>query len=204
MIHLPRLYAILDCAHFSDTEALCLSALELVAGGITLLQYRNKTENARQMLEQARELRRRLPSSVKLIMNDRADLCLASGFDGVHVGQDDLSPEGARKVIGKTLWLGVSTHNPEQLVAADKTSADYLAVGPVFPTPSKANPDPVVGLEGVRRARALTGKPLVAIGGITRENCRSVIEAGADAVAVISNLIREPRKSAEEFFRILG
>ncbi len=203
MIPLPRLYAILDNAHFSDTEALCRSALELVAGGVTLLQYRNKTGNARHMLEQARELKRRLPGSVKLIMNDRADLCLAAGFDGVHVGQEDLSPEGARAVIGSNLWLGVSTHNPGQLVEADKTSADYLAIGPVFPTGSKANPDPVIGLDGVRRARALTRKPLVAIGGITRENCRPVIEAGADAVAVISDLIREPRKSAEEFFRTL-
>jgi thiamine-phosphate pyrophosphorylase len=203
MIPLPRLYAILDNAHFSDTEALCRSALELVAGGVTLLQYRNKTGNARHMLEQARELKRRLPGSVKLIMNDRADLCLAAGFDGVHVGQEDLSPEGARAVIGSNLWLGVSTHNPQQLAEADQTTANYLAIGPVFPTGSKANPDPVIGLDGVRRARALTRKPLVAIGGITRENCRPVIEAGADAVAVISDLIREPRKSAEEFFRIL-
>ena len=201
---LPRLYAILDSANFPDTEALCLSAGELVAAGITLLQYRNKSDNARQILDQARELRRRLGSSVKLIMNDRADLSLAAAFDGVHIGQDDLSPEGARRVIGNSLWLGVSTHNPEQLAAADKTAADYLAIGPVFSTRSKANPDPVIGLEGVRRARALTHKPLVAIGGITRENCRSVIEAGADTVAVISDLIREPRKSAEEFFRILG
>jgi thiamine-phosphate pyrophosphorylase len=204
MIQFPRLYAILDCAHFSDTEALCLSAGELVAGGVTLLQYRNKSGSARRMLEQARQLKRCLPASVKLIMNDRADLCLAAGFDGVHLGQDDLSPEGARKVIGEALWLGVSTHTPEQLAAADKTRADYLAIGPVFQTRSKANPDPVVGLDGVRRARALTRKPLVAIGGITRDNCRSVIEAGADAVAVISDLIREPRKSAEEFFRVLG
>ncbi len=204
MILLPRLYAILDIARFSDTDALCRSALELVAGGVTLMQYRNKIGNARQMLEQARELRRRLPGSVKLIMNDRADLCLAAGFDGVHVGQDDLSPEGARKVIGEALWLGVSTHNPEQLAAADKTTANYLAIGPVFSTRSKADPDPVIGLEGVRRARALTRKPIVAIGGITRDNCRLVVEAGADAVAVISDLIREPRKSAEEFFRILG
>ena len=112
--------------------------------------------------------------------------------------------KASREVIGDRLWLGVSTHNPEQLAEADKTTADYLAIGPVFATRSKANPDPVIGLEGVRRARALTRKPLVAIGGITRENCRSVIEAGADAVAVISDLIREPRKSAEEFFRILG
>ena len=102
------------------------------------------------------------------------------------------------------LWLGVSTHNPEQLAEADKTTANYLAIGPVFATGSKANPDPVIGLEGVRQARALTRKPLVAIGGITRANCREVIAAGADAVAVISDLLREPRKSAEEFFRILG
>jgi thiamine-phosphate pyrophosphorylase len=203
MTLLPRLYAILDSSHFPDTEALCRSASERVAGGVTLLQYRNKSGNAGQTLEQAIELRGHLGTSVKLIMNDRADLCLAAGFDGVHIGQDDLSPAGARAVIGNSLWLGVSTHNPEQLAAADKTTADYLAIGPVFATASKANPDPIIGLEGVRQARTLTRKPLVAIGGITRENCRSVIEAGADSVAVISDLIREPRKSAEEFFRIL-
>jgi len=101
------------------------------------------------------------------------------------------------------LLLGVSTHNPEQLGEADKTSADYLAIGPVFATRSKQNPDPVIGLAGVRRARELTRKPLVAIGGITRENAHSVIAAGADTVAVISNLVNEPGKSAEEFFRIL-
>ena len=200
---LPRLYAILDSENFPDTEALCLSASELIDGGVTLLQYRNKSGNAGQMLEEARELKRRLPNSVKLIMNDRADLCLAADFDGVHVGQDDLSPAGVRAVIGNSLWLGVSTHNPKELAEADKTAADYLAIGPVFPTLSKANPDPVIGLDGIRLARTLTRKPLVAIGGITRENCRSVIEAGADSVAVISDLIREPRKSAEEFFRIL-
>ncbi len=204
MISLPRLYAILDASSFEDCDALCRSASELVRGGVTLLQYRNKTGDARQMLAQARELKRCLPASVKLIMNDRADLCLAAGCNGVHLGQDDLSPEGARKVIGETLWLGVSTHNAEQLAEADKTTANYLAIGPVFGTRSKANPDPVIGVEGVRRARGLTRKLLVAIGGITRENCQSVIEAGADTVAVISDLIREPRKSAEEFFRILG
>lgn len=206
MIPLPRLYAVLDSSRFPNIEALCWSASELVAGGVTLLQYRNKSGNARQMLEQARELRElkdRLGRSVKLIMNDRADLCLAAGFDGVHLGQDDLSPASARAVMGNSFWLGVSTHSPEQLTQADKTSANYLAIGPVFATQSKMNADPVVGLDGVRRARVLTRKPLVAIGAITRENCRSVIEAGADAVAVISDLLREPRKSAEEFFRIL-
>ena len=203
MIHLPRLYAILDASYFSDNQILFSTAEELLAGGVTLLQYRNKSGNAREMLEQARELKRRLDGA-KLIMNDRADLCLAAGFDGVHVGQEDLSPEGARKVVGTTIWLGVSTHNPGQIEKADKTLADYIAIGPVFSTSSKANPDPVVGLEGVRQARALTRKPLVAIGGINRANCRSVIEAGADSVAVISDLMREPRKSAEDFLRILG
>ena len=200
----PRLYAILDRLRFPDGPALFSAAEELLAGGVTLLQYRNKSGNAREMLEQARELKRRLGASIRLIMDDRADLCLAAGFAGVHVGQEDLSPEGARKVIGGRLWLGVSTHNPEQVREADKTSADYVAIGPVFSTSSKANPDPVVDLEGVRNARALTRKPLVAIGGINRANCRSVIEAGADSVAVISDLMREPRKSAEDFFRILG
>jgi thiamine-phosphate pyrophosphorylase len=121
----------------------------------------------------------------------------------VHVGQEDLSPESVRGIIGPDRWLGVSTHNPEQLREADLTSADYLAVGPVFATSSKENPDPLIGLEGVRRARQLTRKPLVAIGGITRRNAVSVLEAGADSVAVISDLLREPRKSAEEFFRVL-
>ena len=199
-----RLYAILDASCFPDSEGLYGCAKELALGGVTLLQYRNKSSNARQMLEQARELRRRMPGSVKLIMNDRADLCLAAGFDGIHVGQDDLSPQGARTVIGNGLWLGISTHNANQLAEAEKSTANYLAIGPVFPTLSKSNPDPTIGLDGVRQARALTRKPLVAIGGITRANCLSVIEAGADAVAVISDLSPEPRKSAEEFFRILG
>ncbi len=200
---LPRLYAILDPACFAETRAQLLAAQELVAGGCTLLQYRSKFGNARIMLEEARELRKHLGPSVRLIMNDRADLCLAAEFDGVHVGQDDLSPESVRKIIGPNRWLGVSTHNPAQLREADQTSADYLAIGPVFATSSKQNPDPVVGLEGIRLARLFTRKPLVAIGGITRANARSVIEAGADSVAVISDLLRYPRKSAEEFLRIL-
>jgi len=136
-------------------------------------------------------------------MNDRADLCLAAEFDGVHVGQEDVSAESVRGIIGAGRWLGVSTHNPAQMVEADRSSADYVAIGPIFSTSSKEKADPVVGLEGVRRARGLTRKPLVAIGGITRENAAAVIAAGADSVAVISDLLREPRKSAEEFFRIL-
>jgi thiamine-phosphate pyrophosphorylase len=205
---LPRLYAVLDVVSSRATSDVVAFAEALAAGGCTLLQYRNKSGNARVTLEQARELRRHTRAGahaphVRLIMNDRADLCLAAEFDGVHVGQEDLSPEAVRRIIGPDRWLGVSTHNPEQLREADLTSADYLAIGPVFSTSSKDKPDPVIGLEGVRRARALTRKPLVAIGGITRANAASVIEAGADSVAVISDLLREPRKSAEEFFRIL-
>jgi thiamine-phosphate pyrophosphorylase len=208
MIQLPRLYAVVDVAFFPTSQAIYAYAEGLAAGGCAILQYRNKGGNPRVMLEQARELRRRCRTRVpdlhvRLIMNDRADLCLAAEFDGVHVGQDDLSPESVRGIIGAGRWLGVSTHNPEQMVEADRTSADYVAIGPVFSTSSKEKPDPVVGLEGVRRARDLTRKPLVAIGGITRENAAAVIAAGADSVAVISDLLREPRKSAEEFFRIL-
>ncbi len=151
------------------------------------------------MLSHARELRRALDRKVKLIMNDRADLCLAAGFDGVHVGQDDLSPEGARRVVGNGRIVGVSTHNLEQLKVADAGPADYIAFGPIFATSAKQNPDPVVGLEGLRAARAATRKPLVAIGGITRANVSSVIDAGADSVAVISDLVNSPRQAAEEF-----
>lgn len=203
MILLPRLYAIVDSSSRGSTRDLVAFAEDLASVGCTLLQYRNKSGNALVILQEAQQLKKQLGHSVRLIMNDRADLCLAADFDGVHVGQDDLSPDSVRKIIGPDRWLGVSTHNPEQLLDADLTSADYLAIGPVFATSSKDKPDPVVGLEGVRRARELTRKPLVAIGGITRANAASVIDAGADCIAVISDLSREPRKSAEEFLRIL-
>ena len=204
MILLPRLYPILDWLCFAQERSFFEAAEQMAAAGVTLLQYRNKSGHARQIVNHARELKRLLPDSLRLIMNDRVDLCLAAEFDGVHVGQDDLSPDAVRKIVGPERWVGVSTHNPEQLAEADRASADYVAIGPVFATSSKTNPDPVVGLEGLRKARELTRKPLVAIGGITRANCRSVIAAGADSVAVISDLVRDPRKSAEEFLRILG
>lgn len=228
MISLPRLYAILDASCFSDRERMFEAAEQWVSAGVTLLQYRNKAADAGLMLAEARGLNERCARArgrvlhladasipwragapapygqIRLIMNDRADLCLAAGFDGVHVGQDDLSPESARKIVGSGRWVGVSTHNAAQVAEADKTSVDYIAIGPVFATASKQNPDPVVRLAGMREARALTRKPLVAIGGITRQNCRSVIEAGADAVAVISDLVPDPGKSVEEFLSILG
>jgi thiamine-phosphate pyrophosphorylase len=199
-----RLYAILDASCFTVSELFYDAADELIAAGVSLIQYRNKSADARTILAHAMELKTRVGSRAKLIMNDRADLCLAAEFDGVHLGQEDLSPESARKIIGPNRCLGVSTHNPGQVAEADRTSADYIAIGPVFATASKVNPDPVIGLAGVSRSRELTRKPLVAIGGITRLNCLSVIDAGGDSVAVISDLVRDAGKSAEEFLRILG
>ena len=204
---LPKLYAIVDARSFARAKnpsaAMAKYARALVAGGVRLIQYRNKTGSAREMLEQARALKRAVGRKASLIFNDRADLCLAAGFDGVHVGQEDLSPAAARRVIGKDRLLGISTHNGKQLREADGTSADYIAIGPVFATKSKAKPDPVVGLKGVRAARRATRKTLVAIGGITRANCRAVVGAGADAVAVLSGLLGSPRQSAEEFGELL-
>lgn len=201
---LPRLYAILDPSSFPSAGEMFDAAEELVAAGARIVQYRNKSDDPQSILRHALELGRRIGARASLIMNDRADLCVAADFSGVHVGQDDLSPGSARKIVGRGRILGISTHNPDQVKEADRTSADYIAVGPVFETSTKENPDPVIGLAGVRRARQLTRKPLVAIGGIRRENCRSVIEAGADSVAVISDLARQPGKSVEEFLRILG
>jgi thiamine-phosphate pyrophosphorylase len=207
-IRLPSLYAIVDSAFFpgdSDrVSRIADFAAELVAAGVNLLQYRNKGGSARHMLSEARELRRRLGPDVRLIMNDRADLCLAAAFDGVHLGQEDLSVEGARLAVGSKLLVGISTHTLDQVRAAARTSANYIAVGPVFPSTSKLGPDPPLGLDGVRAARALTDKPLVAIGGINRANCLSVIKAGANSVAVISDLLQDPGKSVAQFRSVLG
>ena len=163
-MNLPKLYAIVDVSCFAaplrTTEAIADYAKDIAAGGATLIQYRNKVGTTREMLSHARELRRVLGSSVTLIMNDRADICIAANYQGVHVGQEDLSPEGARIVIGSQRILGVSTHTLEQLVEADAGPADYIAFGPVFATSSKRNPDPVVGLEGIRAARAATKQAL--------------------------------------------
>jgi thiamine-phosphate pyrophosphorylase len=231
VLKFPRLYAIIDAGCFRSASdpagAVAQYARVLIDAGVTLIQYRNKMGSAREMLGHARELKRVAVAKnvpVRLIMNDRADLCLAAGFDGVHVGQDDLSPTSVRAIIGPQCelispqlpkagrcgssagcrWLGVSTHNPEQVREADSWPVDYIAVGPVFATASKANPDPVIGLEGVRRARSLTQKPLVAIGGITQANCTDVIEAGADTVAIISALMNNPEAAAREFLAALG
>jgi thiamine-phosphate pyrophosphorylase len=205
-LRLPRLYAIVDVTCFAPplrtTNSIVEFARDLGEGGVTLLQYRNKEGATRDMMRHAREIKRVLEGRVTLIMNDRADICVASGYDGVHLGQDDLSAEGARLVVGPRL-VGISAHNSQQVKEADASPADYIAIGPVFPTTGKKNPDELVGLKGVSAARAATRKPLVAIGGITRSRAKSVIEAGADAVAVISDLLSSPRQAAEEFLRLL-
>jgi len=200
-ILIPRLYPILVPSRIGNgTLAEVIEfAREIVDGGATLIQLREKSASSREIVRIARELGRVLPDQVRLIVNDRADLAVAAGAHGVHLGQDDLAPEAARRIIGPNCLLGVSTHNPEQLRQANQSPADYLAVGPVFSTLSKENPDPIIGLEGITTARALTQKPLVAIGGITLDNCQSVIAAGADSVAIISDLVPEPRKRTSDF-----
>jgi thiamine-phosphate pyrophosphorylase len=200
---LPRIYPIVDAANFSTSRDLLEFARQLTVGGATLIQYRNKKGSARHMLSDARNLRLASTENVRWIMNDRPDLCLAAGFDGVHLGQDDLSPESARNVVKEGKWVGISSHSVEQAIAADATTADYIAIGPIFSTRSKDRPDPVLGLEGLKKVRSATRKPLVAIGGITLANCRSVIDVGADSVAVISALLSSPAKTVEDFIRVL-
>ncbi len=163
--------------------------------------------SARELLETSRELVSSLESSrTALIVNDRPDVAALAGAKGVHVGQDDLDAGQARAVVGKELWVGTSTHNLEQFRRAVATSADYIAVGPIFATTSKANPDPVVGVELIREVRALTDKPIVGIGGITLERAKAVIDAGADSVAVISDILlaKNPSERARQYLDVLG
>jgi thiamine-phosphate pyrophosphorylase len=174
---------------------------------VTLLQYRDKVGAPQDVLRGAALIREVFAGGeCRLILNDRADLAVLADWGGVHVGQGDLSPEDVRRVVGEGRWVGVSTHTDEQMRLAAGSCADYVAVGPVFATGTKLDAEPVIGLEGVRRARALTAKPLVAIGGITRENARSVVDAGADSVAVISGLLVEGEpvaKVARDFLEFL-
>jgi thiamine-phosphate pyrophosphorylase len=191
---LPRLYPILD-AGLLLRSGLSVErfALELREAGIRFLQYRDKEASDEVVLERAALLRSIFPPSDScLILNDRVSLVRAAGFDGIHVGQEDLSPAQVRATLGPSILIGVSTHGETQLLGAAEGPADYVAIGPVFATLSKQVPDPVVGIEGVRVARAITAKPLVAIGGINRANCAAVMQAGADSVAVISDLIPTP------------
>ena len=190
---ISRLYAIAD-AEILAVRGVALAdfAGDLRAAGVGLVQYRDKTGSPQEVLRAAAILREAMAGSAcRLIMNDRADLAVLANFDGVHVGQDDLSPDDARRIVGPDRIVGVSTHTYEQVRLADQSCTDYIAIGPIFVTRTKRKPDPVVGLEGVRRARALTRKPLVAIGGLTRANARSVTDAGANSIAIISALFAD-------------
>lgn len=192
-IDLPKLYPITDArlsglSHAEQVRRLC-------AGGATLVQLREKHLSPREFYREAEEALRVAHSrGARVIINDRVDIALALAADGVHLGQDDLPPAGARELLGERAIIGYSTHTLEQARAAAHLPVDYLAIGPVFETKSKENPDPVVGLDGLGRVRQEIGEiPLVAIGGIGRENVREVLAAGADSVAVISLLLADPR-----------
>ena len=203
----PTLYAILDDSIVpSDDLARWVALAEALADcGCRLMQFRAKQADSRTQLEIAMELARALSfTRARLIVNDRADIALLAGAGGVHVGQHDLGVAQARAICETPMWVGVSTHTLEQVRAADKTSADYIAFGPIFRTTTKSKPDALVGIEGLRAARAATRKPLVAIGGITLESAREVYRAGADSLAVASDLLRakNPGARAEEYLAI--
>jgi len=203
---IPRLYAIIDPARAGGRLPVA-AARELFLAGVRLIQFRDKHASSRQLYEACVELKELLrDSGCSLIVNDRADVARATDADGVHLGQGDLPVEMARRVLAPDQWIGCSTHSLDQVVEADRTTADYIAFGPIFPTSSKENPDPVVGLEGLREARRATGKPLVAIGGITLRNACGVLAAGADSVAVLGDLLNGPdlQGRAREFLSALG
>jgi len=201
---LPPLYVILDAALLSSDATEFLK--KLMDAGARLFQYRNKTASARELLHaaQALTLTARQENAI-LIVNDRPDIARLTGSNGVHVGQQDVGADAARAIVGPVATVGISTHNLEQFQAAEGSEADYIAIGPVFETRSKAHPDPLVGLDLVRQARRLTSKPIVAIGGITLERAASVIEAGADSVAVISDILaaKNPVARVKHYLEVL-
>jgi thiamine-phosphate pyrophosphorylase len=203
---IPRFYAILDAAQIGDRPAATICEI-LLAAGVRLIQYRDKPASSRELYETCCRLGEQVHRAAGIfIVNDRADIARAVGADGVHLGQEDLPVELARRVLEPGKWVGYSTHSLDQVREADRSSADYIAFGPIFPTQSKAKPDPAVGLDGLRQARQGTSKPLVAIGGITVENLRDVIEAGTDSVAVIADLLKAPDvgQRAKQFLQALG
>jgi thiamine-phosphate pyrophosphorylase len=199
----PPLYAIIDAKLVGGSE-LDLATL-LAASGVKLMQHRDKAASARALLATSKLLSKTLsPLGVRFIVNDRPDVAMLVHGGGVHVGQEDLSVADARTVCGDELWVGVSTHSLEQVEAADKTSADYIAFGPIFTTATKENPEPIVGTDLLRRARAKTKKPLVAIGGITLNRAENVYRAGADSLAVARDLIcaADPGARAREYLQL--
>jgi thiamine-phosphate pyrophosphorylase len=185
MTPLPRLYAIAD-ASFGDPVDL---ARTLFAAGVRLVQVRNKKASSRDLLDQVEQIIGIAPEDARVIVNDRADIALIAGAAGVHLGQTDLPPASARKILGPDRLVGLSTHNAEQALEADKLPIDYLAVGPVFPTRSKENPDPVLGVAALKEICCRVRKPVVAIGGIRLEDAAAVLDCGAASVAIIRDLL---------------
>ena len=189
---LPKIYPI------TDRDISSLSHLEqvrrLVEGGAKLIQLRDKTADAGDFYQDVVEtISFAQTRGVRIIVNDRVDIALAARADGVHIGQDDLPVERARMLLGLDAMIGLSTHSLEQARAAIHSPVDYIAIGPIFETSTKGAADRVVGLAGLRSVREAVGEfPLVAIGGIDRTNALSVLEAGADSVAVISDLLSDP------------
>ena len=196
----PSLYAVLDEELMKTPVVKC--AKELVAVGVELIQYRAKKLSPRAYYAACSTLAETLANgNGRLIINDRPDIAAMVGAGGVHVGQDDLAPADARKICGSGRWVGVSTHNLDQVRAAAKAPVDYIAVGPIFTIYTKKKPDPIVGTSFIREARKLTQKPIVAIGGITLERAPEVFAAGANSVAVIRDLLeaRDPAARARQF-----
>jgi thiamine-phosphate pyrophosphorylase len=203
---IPRLYAIIDPSQTGNLSPLAVADI-LLTVGVRLIQYRGKTDSSRRLFDICSEVAARVRQAGGIfIVNDRADVARLTDADGVHVGQEDLSVEDVRRVLLPGQRVGLSTHTKAQFEEAVATSADYVAFGPIFPTGSKERPDPVVGLDRLREMRALTRKPLVAIGGITLDNAASVIEAGADSVAVIHDLlaVEDIGTRAKKFLQALG
>ncbi len=197
---LPRVYPITDrrLSGLSHAE----QVRRLILGGATLIQLREKGASPRDFYRQAADaLEIARQHNVKIIINDRVDLALALRADGVHLGQTDLPPEAARRLLGAAAIIGFSTHDPAQALTATKLPVNYIALGPIFATSTKENPDPVAGLTALQQARKATGRvPLVAIGGLNRTNAKAVLSAGADSLAMISDLLT-PADAIEENMR---
>jgi thiamine-phosphate pyrophosphorylase len=202
-LNLPKIYPITDARITTLSHA--AQVRKLIEGGATFIQLREKHASPKDFYEDAKEaLKIARAANVKIIINDRVDIALALGADGVHLGQDDLPPAHARRILGEKAIIGFSTHSIAQIIEAIEFPVDYLAIGPVFATKTKENPDKIVGLEGVKKAREAVGKfPLVAIGGITSDNLRAVFEAGADASAIIGGLLSEAGKISEKMRKFI-
>jgi len=189
---LPKIYPITDVSLAGISHAEQVG--RLIAGGATFIQLREKHASPRDFFEAAKpaiEIARK--NNVMIIINDRVDIARALGADGVHLGQDDLPPNAAREVLGPDAIIGFSTHSVEQAIDAAGLPIDYIAIGPIFETKTKENPDPIVGLDGLAEVKKNIGNiPLVAIGGIDLDNVLDVLAAGADSIALVSTIVGDP------------